>query len=340
MLKILRQPLPLGRYWRLLAAGLLLAGLVAVAVIWIQYQTTKKPLQDLGALPWVPDVLTSEAPHYTQSFYGDAGVLAKPLGVVVDQDDRVFVSESGGDRVVRVFDPSGREIGAISPPDSVSHARTPVYMAISPDGRIFVADRPLDTIHIYNRDLSFAGEFEHRGVEQWQPMGLAFGSDGNLYVTNVAVGKHNVAVFDKDGNLKLEFGAQGTEPGQFWFPNGIAVDSRGRMYVADGNNGRVQVFDESGNLLSSIPRGYGPADLGMPRGVAIDGENRLFVVDTTGHDVKVFDVSGDKLRALSGFGAYGIGDGQFRFPNGVAVDSHSKVYITDREGGRLTVWSY
>jgi DNA-binding beta-propeller fold protein YncE len=146
-------------------------------------------------------------------------------------------------------------------------------------------------------------------------------------------------VFSPSGELRLQFGSEGKEEGQFWFPNGIAVDDRGRIYVADGTNGRLQVFDKAGKLLYIIPRGYASGDLSMPRGVALDGDGHLLVADTSAHTVKVYDVSGDQPDFIRDIGVNGSGDGEFRFPNGVAL-ADGKIYVTDRENGRVQIWSY
>jgi DNA-binding beta-propeller fold protein YncE len=143
-------------------------------------------------------------------------------------------------------------------------------------------------------------------------------------------------VFDSSGALKLEFGTEGKEPGDFWYPNGLAVDGDGRIYVADGDNGRLQVFDAEGSLLYLIPRGFASGDLSMPRGVALDGDDHLLVADTTAHSVKVYDVSGDRPDFLLDIGA---DNGRFRYPNGIAV-AGGRIYVTDRENSRVQIWDY
>jgi sugar lactone lactonase YvrE len=55
--------------------------------------------------------------------------------------------------------------------------------------------------------------------------------------------------FDKNGKYLKEWGELGSKPGQFSIPHAIAVDSKGRVYVADRNNVRIQVFDANGKLL-------------------------------------------------------------------------------------------
>ena len=59
--------------------------------------------------------------------------------------------------------------------------------------------------------------------------------------------------FDKEGRYVKAWGKRGNEPGQFDIPHGIALDSLGRPYVADRSNARVQVFDQSGQVLDQWP---------------------------------------------------------------------------------------
>ncbi len=286
-------------------------------------------------LPGLPGVFEEpERARYSYSLSGENG-LARPLGVAVaGSGDRIYVTESDGERMVRIFDSRGDEIGALAPPRTQITSRVPVYVAVSPKDEVYVSDRLNRAIHIWDADGSYVGKFKHESVpaEDWQPMGLTFDGQGNLYVTDLTPGKHRVMVFDSSGDLKLEFGKEGKEPGDFWFPSGLAVDGEGRIFVADGNNGRLQVFDAEGGLLGVISRGYAEGNLAMPRGVALDGDDLLFIADTAANTVKVYDVSGDAPEFL-----YALG-GPFRYPNGVDVED-GKIYVTDRENGRVQIWS-
>jgi DNA-binding beta-propeller fold protein YncE len=334
------QPSLLRRRWKVGLIFLLLGALALVSLVWYQYQTTKQPLQDLSV---VPDVLSggTDPAQFSRSFYGSDG-LQRPLGVAVSPSgDRIYVSESDGNCVVRVFGPGGEEIGTLVPPDTRVGTRLPLYVAVAPDGSVYVSDRKAKAIHIYSPEGGYQGTFEPSGIADggWHPMGLAFDGDGNLYVTDVSPEGHRVMVFDPQGNLTLEIGSEGTDAGQFWYPNGIVVDDRGHLYVADGNNGRVQAFNAQGELLFIIPRGYARGDLAMPRGLALDANGNLVVADTTAHTVKVYEVSGAAPKFLYDFGSHGVGQSGLRFPNGVATDD-DRIYVTDRENGRLQVWSY
>ncbi len=106
------------------------------------------------------------------------------------------------------------------------------------------------------------------------------------------------------------------------------------MYVSDGVNSRVQVFDRAGKFLYAI------TGFSLPRGVEVDGFQRLHVVDTIGQQVSVFDVSGNDAKPLFTFGDSGAGDGLFSYPNSIAIDDMDRLYITDRLNNRVQVWVY
>ena len=316
---------------KLLIILVLLAALAWVLMLGIRYFLTKQSITQLTGLPPIAGLFEGQ-PRYLGSLEG----VERPLGVAI-KDGKIYVTESAGERMVRVFNRDGDEIAALAPPGAEFAYRVPLYVAISSKNEVYVSDRANRAVHIFSADGSYAGTFQPQSVpaEDWHPMGLAFDRKGNLYVTDVTEGKHRVMVFDSTGALKLEFGKEGKEPGDFWYPNGVAVDGEGRIYVADGNNGRLQAFDAEGSLLYIIPRGFAKGDLGMPRGVAVDSKDHLFVVDTSAHMAKVYDVSGDTPDFLVDID----GDGDFRFPNGIAIDG-SRIYVTDRENSRVQIWDY
>ena len=321
--------------WLKLAVLLVLLALLAYVVLLIaQYCRTGKPVSELPIVPAPVQQLLVKPPLYASSLAG----VQRPLGVAVAPDGKVFVTETGGERKVHVFDSSGQEIGAFAPPDTTPGSRTPVYVAVSPQGKVYVSDRSANAIQIFGEDGSYLGTVPSplAGGHPWQPLGLTFDKAGNLYVTEVTDGQHRVLVLDPEGKLKLEFGKQGTADGEFWFPNAVTVDGDGRIYVADSNNGRVQVFDPAGTLLYKIGRGLAAGDLSMPRGIAIEG-SRLFVVDVSRQAVQVYQ-TGATPKFLYVFGEDAAGNSTFQYPNGLAIDSRGWVYVTDRENNRVQVW--
>lgn len=113
-------------------------------------------------------------------------------------------------------------------------------------------------------------------------------------------------------------------------PYGVAADSRGRLYVADGANRRVVVFDLDRREVEY--RGtQTPAKLALPIGVAVDDRDRLFVSDSFLHRVTCFDPEGDVLGI---FGA-----DELQRTGGLALDSQRRrVYVADPKAHRIAVF--
>ena len=258
---------------------LLLAGLVLLfggLYLWLRKPVTEMP---------IPGLETETIPHYSYSIYG----VTRPIGVAVDASgDRVYVAETEGERVVRIFDGKGAPIGVVKPPATTGAEHTPVYVALDPaNGDLYVSDRPTGSIYVYDRDGAYRRTFDPGpGLESWQPLGLAFDPQGDLYVTDVSGPFNRVHEFGLDGKLIRTIG----EAGMFSFPNGVAVDAAGNLYVTDSNHGRLVVFDPSGRQRGFIKRGPGKGDLGLPRGTAVDDMGRVYVVDTTSHSVQLYRV--------------------------------------------------
>jgi DNA-binding beta-propeller fold protein YncE len=127
------------------------------------------------------------------------------------------------------------------------------------------------------------------------------------------------------------------------FPNGVATDSAGYVYVADSNNGRLLTFSPGGALVAQVGRGSGQGNLGLPRGVAVDGQDRVYVVDSSGQSVFVYgayEEGATNLEFLGTFGSYGVSNGAFSYPNGIAVDGRGRLYVADSANNRVQLWSY
>jgi DNA-binding beta-propeller fold protein YncE len=309
---------------------LLLGSLVILLGIAIWYLLYRQPIP-------IPVIPPPAIPTYTTSIYG----ASEPAGVAVTSSgDRIYVSETSGDKVVRMFDASGNEIGVLQPPADTGGEHVPVYLAVQPTtGDVYVSDRPMGAIYVYSRDGAFLREFRPAvAIEGWQPLGLSFDGAGNLYVTDLSNGQR-ILEFDATDKLVRTFGV-GED---LMFPNGVAVDVDGLVYVTDSNNGRLLIFAADGSLVSKIGRGAGAGNLGLPRGIAIDGDGRVFVVDSSGQGVLVYSalVAGaEQPEHLGFFGGHGIADGEFAFPMGVAADDRGRVYVADTANGRIQVWSY
>ncbi len=366
----------------------LLALLLCVGAMFGRYLLQPVPLPELLPVPGN----VNYPPHHLFSI----PEVEAPVGVAISPDgDRVYATETSGERLVRVYGRDGGLLHSFAPPRTDAAQRAPVYVAVDGTGRVFVTDRLQHAVFVFDRDGNYldailgpeltlsehvsehvtgfqpsaklaynafepvvyyqgAGEAEGTlpvpSTVGWSPLGIRLTEAGDLLLTDVSGEHHCVREIAADAiegiswqdfdPPQIAFGTSGQGNGEFLFPNAAVADSQGRIYVTDGNNGRISVWSEQGEFLYSFGQGAGDGALSLPRGAVIDGRDRLHVVDTVEQNVKVYDVSGLEPRFLFAFGDWGSGDGQFNYPNDIALDATGRLYVADRENNRIQVWSY
>lgn len=253
--------------------------------------------------------------------------LYRPFALALAADGRVAVSDPGN-RAVRVYDPpnnrhlrlsSGLEaplgVAFVDALVVVADAQARALFAFDRDGapaalpkelsppqggygrpaglawdaahrRLFVADPVEHCVHV----LSAAGatRLGQRGAGPGEfnfPTHVAWGG-GALLVTDSM--NFRVQQFDAALGFVRELGGLGDTPGDLPRPKGVAVDSRGTVWVVEGAFDAVEAFDVAGELVAVI--GGAGTDAGrfwLPAGAAIDGD-RLYVADTWNARVQVF----------------------------------------------------
>lgn len=129
----------------------------------------------------------------------------------------------------------------------------------------------------------------------------------------------------------------GPDKGQFKNPRGIAVDSTGKVYVADTEYHRVQVFGADGAFLFlwGTP-GTASGQFSGPRGITLDNAGNVYVADSLNNRIQVFTSDGTFLRT---WGSPGSGQGEFNRPGGIAVDQAGNVYVVDSWNARVQVFN-
>ena len=184
--------------------------------------------------------------------------MTKPLGIAVSTDGgRIYVTQSSGDQATLLLDAAGKPVAVLAPPAELTAHASQLYVAVNPvTGDVYATDRTAGAVNHYRADGTYVDQFDNGPtIDVWQPLAIAFDTTGNLYVSDVGGADQTVHVFGPDGALIRNLGSEGL----FSFPNGIAVDKSGFVYVSDSNNGRLLVFDTTGTQVAIVKRGPGRA---------------------------------------------------------------------------------
>ena len=150
------------------------------------------------------------------------------------------------------------------------------------------------------------------------PADVVVAPNGDIFVVD-GHGNNRVVKFAKDGQFIMEWGGEGTGPGQFNEPHCLAFDSRGRLFVGDRVNQRIQVFDQNGRYLDEWP-GI------MASGMYITDDDVLYVAD---YQLRF----GIVIANASDFSEIGFIPNAL--PEGVAVDRMGNVYAGEVSGRNL-----
>lgn len=220
--------------------------------------------------------------------------LALPVGVALDADENVYVTDTGT-RSVRVYDRGGEFLKAIGKEVLVR----PTGIAIDTDRqRLYVVDTGQNDsteahrVKVFDLAGELVQQIGRRGGSDGEfnfPTFVSLDGDGRLYVVDSV--NSRIQVFDSHGKFLWKFGQSGDRIGDFARPKGVAVDTFGNIYVVDSRWSNVQIFNQQGRLLM-IFAGVGtyPGLLMNPTAVTIDHENRIYVSDTLGKRVSIYQL--------------------------------------------------
>ena len=201
-----------------------------------------------------------------------AGVIWKAMpGVTVDSRDNVYLF-TRSQPAVQIYRPDGRLVRSWPTQDfKQSH-----FIRIGPEGNVWLTDFGSHVVQKYTPDgkllltLGTAGQSGCDATHLKGPTDVAVLPGGDVFVSD-GYGNRRVVHFDARGRFVKQWGTEGDLPGQFALPHAIAADSKGLLYVADRNNARVQVFDQSGKLLSVWK------DTITPWGIFITGSDEIWI---------------------------------------------------------------
>ncbi len=173
-----------------------------------------------------------------------AGEIVWPHGMTVDPEGNVWITDAVGYAPVR---------------DGVGH----VIKKFSPEG---------DLLMTLGAE-GIAGEGEKIFNK---PSDVLVAPDGNIFVADGhdEGGNNRIVKLAPDGSFIMAWGSTGLENGEFRDPHALAMDSQGRLFVADRANSRIQIFDQEGNHLATWTQ------FGRPSGLFIDANDMLYAADS------------------------------------------------------------
>jgi sugar lactone lactonase YvrE len=227
--------------------------------------------------PTVDPILEFDSSGKLLKSFG-AGLLVSPHGIFVDRDGNIWVTDyqDNAPRPARGARGAAPAAGQPAPPASGTPAPAP---ARGPAGPAAGSTRG-HQVFKFNPDgklLMTLGE-SGGGVDPkyfFQPNDVIVAPGGEIFVSQGhGQGQSEVLKFSKDGAFLKRFGKTGTGPGEFDQPHGLAFDSRGRLFVADRNNNRIQIFDRDGNFIEQWTQ------FSRPSGIFIDKRDTIYVADS------------------------------------------------------------
>ena len=177
-----------------------------------------------------------------RSFGG--GLMAWPHGLYVDNGGNVWVTDA---------------IGYVEQPPGLGH----VVFKFSPTGELLMT--------LGRKGVAGAGPDHFT-----KPSAVVVAPDGSIFVADGhdVDGNNRIVKFDPTGRFVKEWGSTGGENGEFRDPHALAMDSQGRLFVADRGNSRIQVFDQEGKHLATWTQ------FGRPSGLYIDRNDVLYATDS------------------------------------------------------------
>jgi streptogramin lyase len=261
----------------------------------------------------------------------DCDVLA--ASVTVDSKDRVYCFNRNKEHPVLVFDRDGNFLsswgaGLFAFPHTIRADKNDNLWLVDRDhGQMMLfttAGKLLRTIGTkgFRSDTGLAPtdfrsdayrDVKYGGGPFNLPTDIDVAPSGEIFITD-GYGNARVHKFAADGTHQFSWGEPGTGPGQFNLPHAVWITRDGRLLVADRENDRIQVFDQSGKLLRIWPiKLIGPAVMW------VDAEDIVYICEHNAGMFSVLTLEGERLAHW--------GDPSFRSCHGIWGDSHGDLYV-------------
>ena len=189
-----------------------------------------------------------------------AGTMVFPHGLHVDREGNLWVTDGQDNRPRRA---RGAPPDSPLPPAPATLIGHQVFK-YSPVGRLLLT---LGT-RGGGRDADYF----------YQPNDVLVAPNGDIFVSEGHSSSEGanarILKFDRGGRFIKSFGKLGKGPGEFDQPHALAMDSKGRLFVGDRSNNRIQILDQDGNYITEWTQ------FSRPSGIAIDRDDNIYVADS------------------------------------------------------------
>jgi DNA-binding beta-propeller fold protein YncE len=258
-----------------------------------------------------------------------ASNFGEAASVAVDKRGHVFVFQRAAPMLCE-YDGEGKFVRELGSGLFV----TPHGLRIDPDGNLWTTDvgsHVVLKLSPEGRVLMVLGHKGQAAEGDWlfnRPADIGFDREGNLYVAD-GYGNSRIVKFDKNGRYVTSWGTYGTGEGEFRLPHAVVVSPEGRVYVADRENARIQVFTTDGKFLQAWD------GVGYPFGLSLLPNGHLLMADGGYNRIVELDSEGKIVGAL---GEPGHAPGQFAWAHALAVGPDRRLYVADTLNWRFQVF--
>ena len=261
-----------------------------------------------------------------------------PWGVAVNRvNGDVAIAEWGGNRVT-IIDSQGRRKVSIGAKDRNKIClQNPRGVAFTDDNHLLITEstRILKCTQQGKIVTSVGGKMGSNQQQFDLPAGLSIHPHNRMiYIADS--NNHRIQVLNQDLTFHSQFGGKGTERGKFYLPWDLSFDSKGMVYVAEGNC-RVQKFTPEGRFVTAFGRkGNKASEISRPASITVDKNDIIHLTDLYNNRVSMFDTSGEFICCHGN-----ESNANFNGPCGIAVATDdSIVYVSDCWNNRIKKLKY
>ncbi len=287
-----------------------------------------------------------------------------PYGVATDASGNMYVADMNNHKIRKITPEgvvttfAGGWQGFADGLGASAQFKSPAGVAVDASGNVYVADLENHKIRkitpsglVSTLAGSTPGYADGTGSSAQfnNPSGVASDASGNVYVVDTGNNK-----IRKITPLGIVSTLAGSTPGyadgsgtsaQFSYPQGIAADASGNVYVADSGNDKIRKITPAGvvSTIAGSTWGYSDgigtsAQFNYPSGVAADASGNVYVSDAGNYKIRKITSSGVVTTLAGSTGGYSDGEvnaAQFYYPSGLVVDALGTVYIADAYNNKI-----